>query len=112
MKFNIGIDIRYQHILAYDDYFNEPSNTWDLSAPRSQIDYRYDNTSLPIPGHPGRYAFPGTINGDTGDTNAVMGGVFAQNEFKVGPLGLLTGGRADITYVHYTDPIFFDGEHG
>ena len=25
-KFNTGIDFRYQHTLAYDDYFNEPSN--------------------------------------------------------------------------------------
>ena len=32
-KFNFGIDFRYQHTLAYDNYFNEPSNTWDLSAP-------------------------------------------------------------------------------
>ena len=83
-KFNTGIDIRYQHVLAYDDYFNEPANAWDLSAPRSQILYQYQNSGIPIPGHPGRYAFPGTINGDTGDSNAVIGGVFVQNELRIG----------------------------
>ena len=107
-KFNVGVDIRYQHVLAYDDYFNEPANAWDLSAPRSQITYQYDRTALPIPGHPGRYAFPGTINGDTGDSNAVIGGVFVQNELRIGErFGLLTGARVDITYVHYRDPITF-----
>ena len=58
-KFNTGIDFRYQHTLAYDDYFNEPSNTWDLSAPRAQIAYVNFVADLPIPGHPDRLATPG-----------------------------------------------------
>lgn len=108
-QFNIGFDTRFQHVLAYDDYFNEPSNSWDLSAPRENINYRYENTSLPIPGHHGRFAFPGTINGDTGDSNVLSGGVFVQNDLRIGPVGLLTGARVDVNYVHYNDPIFFDG---
>ena len=104
-KFNTGIDIRYQHTLAYDDYFNEPSNSWDLSAPRSQINFVNFTLDAPIPGHPGRLATDGTDNGDTGDTNIVTGGVFVQNEFRVGPVSLLTGGRVDLLYVHYQDPI-------
>lgn len=108
-QFNVGLDLRFQHVLAYDDYFNEPSNSWNLGEDRQAINYRYENTSLPIPGHNGRFAFPGTINGDTNDSNALIGGVFAQNSFKFGPVGLLTGARVDILYVHYTDPIFFDG---
>jgi hypothetical protein len=109
-QFNAGIDIRYQHVLAYDDYFNEPANAWDLSAPRAQIQYRYANTALPIPGHRDRYAFPGTINGDTGDSNAVIGGVYVQNELRVAEkFGLLTGARVDLIYVHFRDPITFGG---
>lgn len=110
-KFNTGIDFRYQHTLAYDDYFNEPSNSWDLSAPRQNINYVNFGADLPIPGHPGRVAGPGEINGDTGDTHIVQGGVFAQNEFKLGKFGLLTGGRGDFLYVHDTDPVTFGGPH-
>ena len=111
-KFNTGIDIRYQHTLAYDDYFNEPSNSWDLSAPRAQIAYVNFVADLPIPGHPDRLATPGVINGDTGDTNTVQGGVFLQNEFRVGPVSLLTGGRADFLYTHFADPVTFGGDIG
>ncbi len=109
-SFNTGIDIRYQHTLAYDDYFNEPSNTWDLGQPRENINYVNFVADLPIPGHPGRLATPGAINGDTGDTNTVQGGVFLQNEFRFGPAGLLTGGRADFLYTHWTDPVTFGGK--
>ncbi len=111
-SFNTGIDIRYQHTLAYDDYFNEPSNTWDLSAPRSDIAYVNFVADLPIPGHPDRLATPGVINGDTGDTNLVQGGVFLQNEFRFGPAALLTGGRGDFVYVHFADPVTFGGDIG
>ncbi len=111
-KFNTGIDFRYQHTLAYDDYFNEPSNTWDLSAPRQQIAYVNFVADLPIPGHPDRLATPGAINGDTGDTNIAQGGVFLQNELRVGPASLLTGGRADFLYTHFADPITFGGDDG
>ena len=127
-KFNTGIDFRYQHTLAYDNYFNEPSNSWDLSAPRQQISYVNFNppffllgqnvgfpvnpastggVDFPIPGHYGRNANPGSINGDTGDTNVAQGGVFLQNEFRLGPAGILTGGRADFLYAHFADPIRF-----
>lgn len=111
-KFNTGIDLRFQHTLAYDDYFNEPSNTWDLSAPRSVINYQNFGADLPIPGHPGRVATPGAINQDTGDTHTLQGAVFVQNELKVGPVGLLTGGRVDILYTHWQDPITFGGDSG
>ncbi len=111
-KFNFGIDFRYQHTLAYDDYFNEPSNSWDLSAPRSQIAYVNFVADLPIPGHPDRLATPGAINGDTGDTNIAEGGVFLQNEFRLGPASLLTGGRLDFLYTHFADPITFGGDDG
>ena len=108
--FNTGIDIRYQHTLAYDDYFNEPSNSWDLTLPRTDINYVNYVADLPIPGHPGRLGTPGAINGDTGDTNTVQGGVFLQNEFRFGPAAVLTGGRADFLYTHWTDPVTFGGK--
>ncbi len=111
-KFNTGIDFRYQHTLAYDDYFNEPSNSWDLSAPRQNIALVNFVADLPIPGHEGRLATPGVINGDTGDTNIAQGGVFLQNEFRLGPASILTGGRADFLYTHFADPVTFGGDIG
>lgn len=111
-QFNAGFDFRYQHVLAYNDFFNEPANAWDLSAPRSQINYvnQIAGGSLPVPGHAGRVATPGILNGDTGDSNAVLGGVFIQNELRIGErFGLLTGGRVDLLYVHFTDPLWRPG---
>ena len=59
-EFNTGFDVRYQHVRAYDDYFNEPSNTWDLSAPRQQINYvNFGFIDRPVPGYPGQVANPG-----------------------------------------------------
>ncbi len=110
-EINTGIDIRYQHTLAYDDYFNEPSNSWDLGQSCENINYVNFVADLPIPGHPGRLATPGAINGDTGDTNTVQGGIFLQDEFRVGLAALLTGGRGDFLYTHWTDPVTFGGKH-
>ncbi len=109
-EFNTGVDVRYQHVRAYDDYFNEPSNSWDLSAPRQRINYvNFGFIDRPVEGYPGQVADPGFINGDTGKSDTVIGGPFVQNELRVGPVGLLVGARADINYVNWRDPIVLPG---
>jgi outer membrane receptor protein involved in Fe transport len=101
-KLNAGLDLRYQRTKAYDDYFFEPANVWDLTKDHTFIDvYRsatFPNpfTSLPIPGWPGRYATDGITNGDTNDSKGKTAGAFAQGTYKVSEaLNLVLGGRLD-----------------
>ena len=68
---NTGLDLRYQKTKAYDDYFTEPANVWDLTKDHKYIDV-YNSiyfpnpfTSFAVPGWPGRYATDGVTNGDT-----------------------------------------------
>jgi len=85
---NAGLDLRYQKTKAYDDYFFEPANVWDITKDRSAIDvYRSDafnngGKGFAVPGWPGRYAQPGLFNGDTNDSNATTFGPFAQGTYK------------------------------
>ena len=112
-KFNTGIDIRYQHTLAYDDYFNEPSNSWDLSAPRSQIAYVNSSRIFRSPAIPTAWPRRASINGDTGDTNIVAGRrTSCRTNSASGRRASLTGGRADFLYTHFADPVTFGGDIG
>ena len=110
---NTGLSVRYQSVEAYNDFFNEPANVWDLTKPHSYINY-YNSvnfpsgfTSVPVPGWPGRYFTPD--NGDSGISQTVTVGPFIQEDFKVtDKLSLLAGGRLDIMstdyHVDWTDP--------
>ena len=107
---NVGVELRYQQVNAYNDYFNEPANAWDLSLPRSQINYinQIPNGAVPIGflGHPGRTAFPGIFNGDTNQSRAFTISPYFQHEMKFGTMfGLLYGGRVDVLFVKAKDPI-------
>ena len=77
---NAGIDLRYQKTKAYDDYFFEPANVWDLTKDINYVDV-YNATAFydrfvgqPVPGWPDRYATQGVINGDTNDSNGTTEG--------------------------------------
>ncbi|OAI42651.1 hypothetical protein AYO41_03860 [Verrucomicrobia bacterium SCGC AG-212-E04] len=110
LSINAGIELRYQQVNAYNDYFNEPANAWDLSLPRSQINYinQAANGSLSLAafGHPGRFASPGVFNGDTNQSRAFTISPYFQQEMKFGPMfGLLFGARVDILFVRATDPL-------
>ncbi|MBM3841711.1 MAG: TonB-dependent receptor [Verrucomicrobia bacterium] len=109
---NSGFDLRYQRTKAYDDYFFEPANVWDLTRDPSFIDvYRsatFPNpfTSLPIPGWPGRYATDGITNGDTNDSRGTTVGVFAQGNRRFGEaLSLVLGGRLDRFSARVREPL-------
>ena len=74
---NTGLDLRYQRTKAYDDYFFEPANVWDLTKDHSYINVYNSRRLLTVPfvGQPvpgwRQSALPhqGTINGDTNDSH-------------------------------------------
>jgi catecholate siderophore receptor len=85
---NAGLDLRYQRTKAYDDYFFEPANAWDLTKDHNFIDVYKSaafaaNNGFPIPGWPGRFAQPGIFNGDTNDSKGTTIGPFAQSTWNL-----------------------------
>lgn len=110
---NAGVDLRYQRTKAYDDYFYEPANVWDLTKNMSYVNV-YDSiyfpssdfAALPVPGWPGRFATPGTINGDTNDSHGTTIGPFAQSTWKLGEkVSLVAGVRQDHLSAYVREPL-------
>ncbi len=97
-----GLDLRYQRTKAYDDYFFEPANVWDITKDARFIDV-YNSTAFnsggrgfAVPGWPGRYAQPGLFNGDTNDSKGTTIGPFVQTTWNfTEKFSLVAGGRAD-----------------
>jgi catecholate siderophore receptor len=112
---NTGLDLRYQRTKAYDDYFFEPANVWDLTKSHAFINV-YNATAFfgrfvgqPVPGWPGRYATQGTINGDTNDSHGTTVGPFLQSTWKVSDqFSVVAGGRYDYLHAHVVDPLSFN----
>jgi outer membrane receptor protein involved in Fe transport len=110
---NAGFDLRYQRTKAYDDYFFEPANVWDLTKDPSYINvYNSDDfnghffQSYPVPGWPNRYAGQGVVNGDTNDSHGTTVGTFIQATWKLHEkLGLVTGYRYDHLSATVKDPL-------
>ncbi len=109
---NSGVDLRYQRTKAYDDYFFEPANVWDITRDPSFVDvYRsatFPNpfTSLPIPGWPGRYATDGITNGDTNDSHGTTVGFFTQGTRRFSEsLSAVLGGRLDRFSARVREPL-------
>ncbi len=110
---NTGLDLRYQKTKAYDDYYFEPANVWDLSKDPAYINvYNSDNfnghffESFPVPGWPNRYAGSGLGNGDTNESHATTVGPFAQATWKLHEkFDLVTGVRYDRLSADVTDPL-------
>ncbi len=109
---NAGLDLRYQRTKAYDDYFFEPANVWDITKDTRFINvYNSVNfpafvTSRPIPGWPDRYATAGIMNGDTNDSHGTTVGPFAQGTWKISDQFNLVGGvRYDRFDAHVREPL-------
>lgn len=109
---NAGLDLRYQSTKAYDDYFFEPANVWDLTKDHHFINvynsiYFYGRfVGQPVPGWPNRYATQGSINGDTNDSHATTAGPFFQATWKLHPkVDLVTGVREDHLSADVKDPV-------
>jgi len=109
---NTGLDLRYQRTKAYDDYFFEPANVWDLTKNHAFINV-YNSTAFfgrfvgqPVPGWPGRYATQGSINGDTNDSHGTTVGPFFQATWKVSDkINFVTGVRYDHLSADVKDPV-------
>ncbi len=109
---NTGLDLRYQRTKAYDDYFFEPANVWDITKDTSYVNvYNSVNfpnpfTSLPIPGWPNRYATDGVQNGDTNDSHGTTVGPFAQGTWKISEAAsFVLGGRLDHFDAYVREPL-------
>lgn len=108
---NTGLDLRYQRTKAYDDYFYEPANVWDLTKDHAYIDVYNSpdftaNHGFPVPGWVNRFAQPGVFNGDTNDSNGTTVGPFAQSTFNFSPkFTLVAGARADYFKAEVREPL-------
>ncbi len=112
LTLNTGLDLRYQRTKAYDDYFFEPANVWDISRDPSAINvYNSVNfpafvTSRPVPGWPDRYATAGIMNGDSNDSHGTTIGPFAQATWHFGEnFSAVTGLRYDRFNAHVREPL-------
>jgi catecholate siderophore receptor len=108
---NAGLDLRYQRTVAYDDYFFEPANVWDLTKDHAFIDVYKSfafaaNHGFPIPGWPGRFAQPGLFNGDTNDSKGTTIGPFAQSTWNLHEkFSLVAGVRYDRFKAKVREPL-------
>ena len=110
---NAGLEEKFQHVTAYDDFFFEPVNVWDLSSVALRSDINYQLTqgyggfgAVIVPGWPGRYATAGIINDDTNDSNAATVSPFVQTTWKINDrFNLVAGARLDAMHVSDSDPL-------
>jgi catecholate siderophore receptor len=127
---NTGLEEKYQSTRAYDDFFFEPVNVWDLSNPSLRPDinsYLSQNgpggfLGVPVPGFENRYATPalGTfgpgsgngggmyfnLNNDTNDSDQEEVSPYFQATWKLSETwNLVTGARLDIMHVQSRDPL-------
>lgn len=109
---NAGLDLRYQRTKAYDDYYYEPANVWDLTRDLTYVnvynsDYFYGRFATePVPGWPNRYASPGTSNGDTNDSHGTTVGPYVQATWKPSDkFNIVTGVRLDHLNADVKDPL-------
>ncbi|HEY5745005.1 MAG TPA: TonB-dependent receptor [Chryseolinea sp.] len=108
---DVGVEFRYQQVLAYNDFFHEPANAWDLSLSRKNIDFVNYTAgffpSVPVPGYDGRFGSPGIINDDTNDSSVLTLAPFYEHVVKFGEhFNLLFGARLDILWIDVQDPLF------
>ncbi|MEI6105461.1 MAG: TonB-dependent receptor [Opitutae bacterium] len=103
---NSGVALRYQQVEAYNDFFNEPANVWDLTRDLRQINFfnsvNSPNafTQIPVPGWSGRYYTPD--NGDSGISEVFTGSPFVQANWKINDkLTLDAGARLDVMNANF-----------
>jgi outer membrane receptor protein involved in Fe transport len=129
---NTGLEEKYQSTRAYDDFFFEPVNVWDLSnrALRSDINSYLalggagGFLGVPTPGFQDRYSTPalgtfgpGSGNGggmyfnlsnDANDSDQEVISPYFQATWKLADnWNLVTGARLDIMHVQTRDPLNF-----
>ncbi len=109
---NTGVEEKFQSTNAYDDFFFEPVNVWDLSqkAFRTTLNYvlsKNDNgfVHVMVPGWPGRTATQGIINNDTNQSEASTASPFFQSTWNLtDKVNFVAGARMDFMHVQTKDP--------
>jgi hypothetical protein len=121
---NTGAEEKYQSTRAYDDFFFEPVNVWDLSNPSLRGDINSYLSSaggggfmgMPVPGFENRYATPALLtfdggktfvdgNDDTNDSDQEVVSAYFQATWKLNDnWNLVTGARMDAMHVQTRDP--------
>jgi outer membrane receptor protein involved in Fe transport len=127
---NTGLEEKYQSTRAYDDFFFEPVNVWDLSNTALRGDINSYLAAVggggflgtPVPGFQDRYATPalGTfgpgsgnggglyfnLNNDTNVSEAATVSPYIQATWKLAETwNLVTGARIDVMHVETSDPL-------
>ncbi|MGA2018763.1 MAG: TonB-dependent receptor [Opitutaceae bacterium] len=128
---NTGLEEKYQSTRAYDDFFFEPVNVWDLSntALRPDINFMLSQNGpggflgMPVPGFQDRYATPAlgsfgpgsgnggglyfNLNNDTNDSDAESIAPYFQATWKLTDnFNLVTGARLDVIHAQTRDPFY------
>ncbi len=121
-QINTGLDVRYQQVKAYNDYYFEPANAWDLTKDHGSINvYNSANfqgsitptathpfSRIPVPGWANRYYTP--ANGDSGHSQSLFIGPFYQHDWRItDKVSVIGGGRVDYVSLDYKDPSGFLG---
>ena len=125
LTLNAGLEEKYQTTRAYDDFFFEPVNVWDLSSAslRSTVNSYLAKggyagfMGVQVPGFQDRYATPalGTfdggktyinLNNDTNDSDAASVSPFIQTTWNVtDKFNIVSGARLDVMHVQSRDPL-------
>jgi hypothetical protein len=109
---NTGLEEKFQSTNAYDDFFFEPVNVWDLSSVAARSDINYTLApgyggfgGVQVPGWPGRYATAGIINNDTNQSEAATLSPYFQSTWVASEMfNVVSGARLDMMHVESKDP--------
>lgn len=110
---NTGLEEKFQSVNAYDDFFFEPVNVWDLSSKALRSDLNYalaasgdgGYAGVIVPGWPGRPATPGIINNDTNQSEMESISPYFQTTYNVtDKFNIVGGARLDLMHVAVHDP--------
>ena len=124
LTLNTGVEEKYQTVRAYDDFFFEPVNVWDLSSAslRSTINTYLAKggyagfLGMKTPGFQDRYSTPavGTFNGkfyfdlnnDSNDSSMESVAPYIQTTWNVtDKFNIVSGARMDIMHVQSRDSL-------
>jgi outer membrane receptor for monomeric catechols len=115
-QFITGLSVRYIHVLAYSDFFNEYLNATDITSNPANFPITELFGVVPVPGTGGtQFATPGASY-PSGDYPNSQNGTQDEDSYQVGyfyqhilsftkELNLLVGARADLIHESLTDPL-------
>lgn len=117
---NSGLHLRHQRVEAYNTYYVEPANAFDLT--RDPETRRIPDSAIfwaeKVPGEAARgvlkHRYTNATNGDSGLSHAFQAGLFTQGIFCFHEkFSMLAGLRLDVIYADYENPLSdqFDANH-